>query len=193
MSRRDFTYTISYMRLFVAIDPPSDILDILEESIGMFSRGNKRTGNISWVPRENLHLTVFFIGEVPYQDLEGVEMRMEEALNDVPSFYITIDKYVFFPDKLHPRIIGVSVNEQSGFLKNIYSTLAKSFSGYAEKKEHKKFVPHITIGRSKMNRPLQMSNVSQGSGVFKVDEVLLKESLLSPVGAEYKIKKRFKL
>lgn len=181
------------MRLFVALELPQNVLDSLEECIGMLSRENRRNDGISWTPRENLHVTVFFIGEVPEHEVVSLEASFEKALSQTPSFYVTIDGFVFLPNKAHPRVIAVLVTEQSGVLRSTYEICDAVCKPYLTLHRKEKFLPHITLGRNKTARPVVASKTQPPHAVFRVDSVVLTESRLYPTGAEYRARKHFSL
>lgn len=51
------------MRLFAALVPPAPVLDHLERGLDDVRSG--RAAMLRWVPRENLHITLAFYGDVP--------------------------------------------------------------------------------------------------------------------------------
>lgn len=51
------------MRLFAALVPPDAVLDHLERGLAAVRGGPAES--LRWVPRENLHLTLAFYGDVP--------------------------------------------------------------------------------------------------------------------------------
>ena len=64
------------MRLFTAIDIPTDLTEALRSFVSRL----RPTAKISWSPLENLHITTKFIGEWPEPRLD----EMKRALASCP-------------------------------------------------------------------------------------------------------------
>ena len=165
-------------RLFVAIDLPENV----KKELSGISYGMP---GARWVPEEQLHLTLRFIGEVD----GGVFRDIQEALGDIKSesFEIRIKGVGFFPPRKTPRVlwVGVEPHDKVSLLrKRVEGTLVR----LGIEPEHRKFSPHITLARlqdtslSKVTRFLAGHNLF-ASELFPVNEFILYSSTLTPKGA----------
>lgn len=68
------------LRLFLALRLPDPVLDVLEEWGGRELRGCRR------VPREQLHVTLAFLGRRPEEDVGPVARALDEAAAAVEPF-----------------------------------------------------------------------------------------------------------
>lgn len=122
------------MRLFVAIQ----LSDELKKSIGGTLHSLKQKGvRGNYVPLQNLHLTLAFIGET---DNQGA---VKEALQNVSvkPFKLSLSSMGSFGDLLW---IGMKGNQGlSAVAKSVREALDAAGIPY----DRKKFVPHITIVR----------------------------------------------
>ena len=165
-------------RLFVAIDLPENVK---QELSGLcFGIPGAR-----WVPEEQIHLTLRFIGEVD----GGVFRDIQEALGDIRTdpFEIWVKGVGFFPPRKTPRVIwvGVEPHDKVIVLRNrVESTLVR----LGLEPERRKFSPHITLARlrdtslSKVTRFLAGHNLF-ATEAFPVHEFVLYSSTLTPKGA----------
>nr|BFE84021.1 hypothetical protein GCM10020093_066220 [Planobispora longispora] len=64
------------MRLFVGLLPPRPVCDELARALGPHRAAWPR---LRWIDRENWHLTLAFLGEVPEEVLPGLEVRLGRA------------------------------------------------------------------------------------------------------------------
>ena len=71
------------MRLFLAIELPQQAQDSLDEHLAQLK---KEYPYFSWVPKENFHITLQFLGEV--EDVETTIARLETALYESRSFHL---------------------------------------------------------------------------------------------------------
>lgn len=122
------------MRLFIALQFDDDIIEELEYFRGML-KDEGVTGNFT--SRENLHLTLAFIGD--YNDPDEV-LDVMEAVNFSP-IEISLGGVGFFGDIFWA---GISENPQlAGYVRRLRHGLADAGIPF----DKKKFNPHITLVR----------------------------------------------
>src|ERR1700733_3723735 len=93
------------MRLFTAIDIPSDLTEALRSFVSRLRPAAK----ISWSPVENLHVTTKFIGEWPEQRLD--EMKRALAFVRVTGpIEIGVKGLGWFPNARRPRVFWAGVD-----------------------------------------------------------------------------------
>jgi 2'-5' RNA ligase len=127
------------IRLFVGLELPAAIranLSALEVGLP----------GAHWVPEDNLHLTLRFIGEVS----EGEASDLHDALLGVrvPAFALTISGTGVFETGRRPHTLWASVDKCDELIRlqgKIESTLVKAGC----EREGRKFTPHITLARLK--------------------------------------------
>ena len=128
------------MRLFIAIlfdDDTVDKLSALRDGLHDLSSHG------SFVQRENLHLTLEFLGECSAEERNRA-MRAMDSLS-FPSFRLKLDRLGFFsrPDG---DIWWVGI-EKNKALENLHSQLSQELEKRGFKLEKKRFKPHITLAR----------------------------------------------
>jgi len=176
------------MRLFVAIDPPPLVLDQLQPVIDTLPAGRP-------AKRDQLHLTLFFIGEVPNEELDGITQALQEI--SLPAFPLRLEGVGCFPNPTRPRILwaGLSFPPSLQNLKNEIDHRLQSL-GFAPDK--KAFHPHVTLARIKKPGVTGIPKFLQDhksfqSEEFSVQNFYLYSSNLTPKGAFYTIEKTFPL
>ncbi len=174
------------MRLFVAVDMSEEIRERLNELcqlVGKF-RGVKP------VEKENLHITLMFLGEVPDRRVEVVKEKLREV--KTAPFKLHLKGVGFFPSAGQVRVIWVGVEEG----KEEISKLADLVGNLMKKlgfKRDKEFVAHATIARVKKiaaedkRRLLQALEpyMNEDFGWMDVKEFKLKKSTLTSSGPIY--------
>jgi 2'-5' RNA ligase len=129
------------MRLFTAIDIPSDLTEALRSFVGRL----RPTAKISWSPVENLHVTTKFIGEWPEQRLD----EMKRALASVPvagSFEIAVKGLGWFPNERHPRVFWAGVDGGEA-LRSLARATEKAMAELGVPVEKREYAPHLTLAR----------------------------------------------
>ena len=140
--------------------------------------------------KENLHLTLKFLGEIDENEIERVKIKLRDL--DFSKFYCELGEIgVFSKDFL--RIIWIKVN---GKIFDLQNEIDKNLEDIFEKEN--RFMSHITIARIKNVRDKRkfiefMKKVSVNKINFSVDEFSLMESKLSSKGAVYKELEKYRL
>ncbi len=128
------------MRLFIAINLNDEIKDHLTKIISQL-KANSSRGNFT--RRENLHITLVFLGEVAKENLSLIQQAMEEIHAD--SFQLSLSGLGSFGRREgHLYWVGI---ESSNRLNDIYQQLREKLTRSGFVVEDRPFKPHLTIGR----------------------------------------------
>jgi len=173
-------------RLFVAIDLDDSLKEAITELYGLFPHDFIKA---KFTAKENLHVTLKFIGEWPFNDINDVI----EALNCIPSSHSPFDLELRglggFPNSHNPRIIWTG--GKSPQMIDLAKDIDEALHRIGVRKEKREFSTHITIARVKniFNRngvnDIIQKNGDGLIGVQKVDSFCLKKSELTPKGPIY--------
>jgi len=167
------------MRLFVAIDIP-----INPEMEGVMSYV-KKAGKVKAVEKENLHITLKFLGEVSEDKLPYIKNCIEKSCKKFKKFSIKLKGLGAFPSLSRPRVIWIGVDEGKDTISEIMKRLDECFQKLGFKKE-KSYVPHMTIARVKGFIKLDpRPYLKKDFGSVLVEEIKLKKSTLTPKGPIY--------
>lgn len=128
------------MRLFIAVNFPDRVLDQLHK-IAQDLRGGCECGN--FVPRENFHLTLAFLGEIQDTQTEDIKVAMERVKSTV--FSMTISGLGEF-NRQGGYIYWLGINKCPE-LNILQSSLADEVRNRGFVLEKRAFHPHLTLGR----------------------------------------------
>ena len=151
------------MRLFIAIQFEEKIIDAITDfQDDMKAQGV--TGN--YTPRENLHLTLAFIGE--YGNPDDILYAMEQV--ELSPVEIRLEGVGRFGDLFW---VGLSENpELVGYVKR----LRRKLSEYGIPYDKKRFTPHITVIRKAEYRNGRIPVMEAPGGCMTVTRVSLMRS-----------------
>ncbi len=182
------------MRLFVAVDLSEKIRENLNEVLAAISRFK----GVKPVEKQNLHITLQFIGEVNERKAEDIR----KALSTVKfnPFTLKFKGIGFFPNQRNPRVIWVGTSEGEREMKALASQVETALKKLGFKKD-KEFVAHSTVGRIKRmgadDRKRLVSELSEyldtEFGEMVVSDFKLKKSTLTPKGPIYEDLEVFRL
>ncbi len=179
--------TLERIRSFIAIDiEDNSILD----KLSMVQNALARSGaKLKLVERENIHITIRFLGNIPLILIDDIAKIIESAKR--PKFKIEIRGVGAFPSLNRPRVVWAGVGCGAEIIEEIHRKIEIGLKKLGFKSESEKFVPHITLARIKSGR-----NVSEivrvlhdyrdaFFGEMLVEHIRLKKSTLTSRGPIY--------
>ncbi len=170
------------MRTFVAIDLPES----LKEKIGKFEKEIRGVFPLRFVSPENLHLTLFFLGDLPDGRVEEVKEAVKVGVWGIKPFFLSLGKPEFFPNKgrIHGLWFGIEGERKN--LEKLYQNLFLELEKRNFAFDRRPFLPHVTIGRVKgkiKNKEFSFREFKKEN--FKVESVSVFGSILKPSGPIY--------
>ncbi len=175
------------VRSFISID--LEDRQILSRIASILSSLQSLGGDLKPVERENIHLTLKFLGNVPGPRLGEVKSSLQQVI--FSAFTAEIKGAGAFPNLNHMNVVWVGVNEGWSQVEQIYEQVEKLLSGLGFRREHRPFSPHITIARVRSGRKRDevasfLQRLTEESfGTITVDKIRLKQSILSSSGPKY--------
>jgi len=180
------------IRAFVAIELPDPILNCLDK-VSLDLKKQLENVPIRWVPAENIHLTLKFLGDVSEANLEVLKKILKSIGSNHRAFEISVGGLGAFPKAQHARVIWIGLEVPPDLISLQHSLeIEAGRLGYAH--EERPFSPHLTIGRVSRNPTAgdlnKLSNVLKSYkvgflGVVQVQGIHLFRSDLHPSGAVY--------
>jgi RNA 2',3'-cyclic 3'-phosphodiesterase len=168
------------IRLFVALSLP----DALRGELSALCGG---IPGARWVPEENYHLTLRFIGEVPGWQAQEID----EALSGIraPGFDLTFRGVGTFQKngRMASLWVGVEKSEPLLFLQAKVETALQRIGLEAERK---RYAPHVTLARTERAAPDKTIAFVQANNLYRaapvpVDGFTLYSSRLGKEQAAY--------
>lgn len=149
-----------------------------------------------WVPPENAHITLRFIGEVPEPDAEAIAASLDTLVH--PPVTVRIAGLSFGGDSHRARTLWAEVErtpELAELQKRVESLIVAS---EACAPETRRFRPHVTLARFSGVRPERLQEFLDQHALvacepFVADAVVLYSSVLSRSGSKYVEEVRFPL
>jgi 2'-5' RNA ligase len=151
-----------------------------------------RTLSIRWIPPQNLHVTLWFFGEV----LERVSADILKAIDAPfvePSFDLHLAGLGAFPQSGIPRVLWLGVRTGGDSVTRLHAELAVRLHQLGLEPEPRPLSPHLTLARVKGVRSGARLREARAlwrdfpadAGTCRVCALTLFRSRLSPKGAAY--------
>lgn len=163
-------------RVFIAIDIPPEILKeiskIQEQLPDFFGKKTER---------DNLHLTLKFLGEVDLEKIEKIRKKLKEI--KIKKFQAEMGELGVFSPKFI-RILWLSLKGCEKLQKEIDEKLIDFFE------KERRFMGHLTLARIKKIENKKkflefLKNIKFSKFQFEIKCFQLKSSILSPTGPKY--------
>ena len=156
--------------------------------------------DIRWVPEENLHITLQFLGDLDDRELVEVCEQVDQAVRGCEPFTVEVQGIGAFPSVERPRTLWVGIAQDEGRdqLIELQAAVDQSLAEVGHRGENRKYVPHVTIGKSGRGpggrneglseKLIELAAVAAGTTApSTVTEVLVYSSELHRDGPEYMV------
>lgn len=140
---------MNQIRVFIAVDLPPAIQESVEKQTAPLRR-TLGDDLIRWVPAQNMHLTLKFIGNIAASHLDFLKQMLTQSVNSQRQFDLQIGGIGSFPNLKRPRVLWVGIHapaDLTSLQKNVEAGAVRL--GY--EKEERGFSPHLTLGRVRQN------------------------------------------
>ena len=180
------------LRSFIALEIPAEVQSALARSIASLQK-NLPNPLIRWVARQNVHLTLKFLGDVSPANLERLAEALRSEVAAYEPFSMSVGRLGAFPTPRRARVLWIGLDAPAELMVLLHSVeLVSARLGYAS--EDRPFSPHLTIGRvgqtvsgadlQRIRAALEATNIGTIGSVC-VDTVQIFKSDLQPGGSVY--------
>jgi 2'-5' RNA ligase len=183
---------MSVLRVFIAIELPAHVCDAIQKQI---VRLRQTLGNdlIRWVPTQNMHLTLKFLGDTTTAYLDFLKQMLSREAESHPQFNLQLGGLGAFPNSRRPRLLWIGIHAPADLV-SLQRSIEEGTTRLGYEQEERAFSPHLTIGRVRQNigpPELQkirtaLDTIQPGNiGIARVDSIHLLKSDLQPSGSIY--------
>jgi 2'-5' RNA ligase len=162
------------LRLFVAVEVPEEVRSALADAVAPI---RERFPKARWVPPQNQHVTMKFLGSTYPRLVEWVTETVADVALDQPSFQTRVEGLGAFPNARRARVLWAGLDDAGEWLERLAAsldeTLAREFTP-----EKRGFTPHLTVARFDPPVTLEPLEVRYESEPFEIDRIVLFRSHL---------------
>ncbi|HEY0421127.1 MAG TPA: RNA 2',3'-cyclic phosphodiesterase [Acetobacteraceae bacterium] len=149
------------MRLFVALDLPWPV----RERLAMLAGG---LPGARWVPRENYHLTLRFIGEVAAHRAEEIDLALAALRSR--GFALTLSGVGVFEKGGRALSLWAGV-ERNASLDHLQNKIETALQRAGLDPERRRFTPHVTLARLDNVPPVKLMEYVQSHNLFRTEPI----------------------
>jgi len=170
------------MRLFLAVDLPAKTKEELSRQLQDLKR---EYTHFNWVSQENFHTTLVFLGERQDDDIDLIKKKVEEAIFDINPFELySLGAGLFLTNKL---VLYILLRREKAL-----EEIAAKIKYNLQLEDDKKYVPHISIARTRVPSKQQYLHLKKKLHKLEIDidfpvnKIHLFQSILTGKKPEYK-------
>ncbi|SHF86797.1 2'-5' RNA ligase [Caldanaerobius fijiensis DSM 17918] len=164
------------MRTFIAVHLNQEAIDDLT-NMQKYLKGNNVKAR--YTPEDNFHITLKFLGEIEYADIQRIYDALKDKFTDIKPFYIRLNKVGYFPGDKNIRVLWAGVSDKKRGLNALYNVINRELSGIGYSEDKRPFRSHVTIARE-VEKNSEIIKVIKGykftSGEFLIDRISLMDS-----------------
>jgi 2'-5' RNA ligase len=182
---------MSLLRAFIAVEIPLGLREAVCQATASLQKGIGSA--VRWVPMENMHLTMKFLGDVSPANVEMLSQMLRAEADLFQCFDLRLSGLGSYPNPKRPRVLYIGI-QAPATLESLQRGIDSASHRLGYESEERGFSPHLTIGRVKQNvtateqqtirRALEETRIDS-LGTARVDSVHLYKSDLKPTGSVY--------
>lgn len=180
----------STTRCFLALTfREADLAAAVERLDGM--RGAVGGGRVKWIAPENLHLTLYFFGDLDARALARARRAVAGLGGAWDPVEVSWGDVGCFPSARRAQVIWLGLREKGGGLTGFAGWVHRRLRDAGFPEPDKPFRPHLTLGRVRRGDDVSWDEIRVGAGLtvdgppFIIRSMRLFQSELRPQGPLY--------
>lgn len=162
------------LRLFVAIEVPEDVRAAVAGAVAPL---RERFPMARWVPAQNQHVTLKFLGSTYPRLVEWVRATVGELASRHAPFTTRVEGLGAFPNARRARVLWAGLDDAGSAFGRLAADLDESLSKEFTP-EKRAFTPHLTVARFEPTVTVDPNEIAFESEPFEVGRIVLFRSHL---------------
>lgn len=154
------------MRIFIGLDVPDSWRAALMAGAQAVIASDPQWAGEKWVPVENLHITLKFMGDIPDDSAEFLGPDLQEAVAGFGEFELPLHRALLpTPEARRATMLWTTLRDPDGKAAELLSIIEDVAANYGVVPESRHFSPHITLVRTRA--PRELRNAQEISAVME--------------------------
>ena len=138
------------MRVFIGVELDDRVkaaaADVAER---LRQRLNQRVPDLRarWIEPANLHVTLWFIGDVPDGSVDRIVTALQSPAFAIPPFPLALAGCGAFPPSGQPRVLWIGVHQGLQEMRGLYREIGMRLEPLGYLPERREYTAHLTIAR----------------------------------------------
>jgi 2'-5' RNA ligase len=177
------------IRTFVAVETGAAVR---KAALQLIDQLRSCPAEVKWVERENMHITLQFLGDVDAREIHHVCEVVQRAVAELAPFELEIRGAGAFPNPARPGTVWLGTGQGAKEMDVLQQSIDKALQKLGFRPEARRFHAHLTLGRVRRGGPgVESLGEAIGqhadcvAGRMTVREVTVFSSQLRPEGPVY--------
>ena len=162
------------LRLFVATEVPEDVRAAVADAVAPL---RERFPKARWVPTQNQHVTLKFLGSTYPRLVEWATATVGELASRHAPFTTRVEGLGAFPNARRARVLWAGLDDKGSAFGRLAADLDEALSKEFEP-EKRPLTPHLTVARFDPTVAVASAEISFESEPFEVGRIVLFRSHL---------------
>jgi 2'-5' RNA ligase len=162
------------LRLFVATEVPEDVRAAVADAVAPL---RERFPKARWVPTQNQHVTLKFLGSTYPRLVEWVTATVGELASRHAPFTTRVEGLGAFPNARRARVLWAGLDDKGSAFGRLAADLDEALSKEFEP-EKRPLTPHLTVARFDPTVAVDSDEIAFESEPFEVGRIVLFRSHL---------------
>ena len=179
-------------RVFIAVPLPEPVKHSISVAQSKL-RDALPSKSVRWTKREQLHVTLCFLGKVDSQRVEALIVSARRAAAQSGLLELRAGGIGMFPHRRRPHVLWTHVHERRDRLSGLQRRVAEATADFTNERPEKTFTGHVTLGRchaltraqAAMLAGLADAMDNRAFGEWTADRIEVVRSELGPGGSRY--------
>ena len=176
-------------RCFLGFSLPNDICLAFLRHCKDIAQDHPELDKVArWQKRDQLHLTLVFLGQLKVTQLKELDQSIKQALDQVDRSAIAtnIECIDYFPGNMKPVCIAAKLNSPESLVA-FHHVVNQACAPFMKQTEKRAYKPHITLARIKCRLRSPPSIRVLTDLPFLIEKLYLYKSTPTPGGSRYDI------
>lgn len=185
-------------KLFIALNATDPLAETFLPAFKKLKiNADRKRLTVKWVPLDNFHVTVVFLGDQLDEDIPKIIEVLSEVCTQIPAFELKIEDVGAFSSEHDARVLWLGVQHKKS-LRDLKDQLEQRLvdTHLMSQMDPRDYSPHLTFGR--LRNPTSVKDMlspfkRKSFGKIHVGELILYQSILEGPYPVYKPLARCKL
>jgi 2'-5' RNA ligase len=170
------------VRLFVAVEVPKPVRAELMRAIGAL---RPALADAKWVPEQNLHLTLAFLGWADPEMVPEVSDAIASSVAGHVDFTARLGGLGAFPSMRRARVLWAGIDDPASGIAGLAGSVCDAVTAIGFPQEERPFHAHVTLARMRAQAPIELTGVDLDPLPIPVERVTLFQSNLGKPSPRY--------
>ncbi len=153
------------VRCFIAIELPADVRRVFRDACEVVRATDDTWRGEKWVPPENLHVTLKFVGHIAEESVPLLVRACAEECASVAPFTLEASGVRAVPSGRKARMLWGTFADPSGRAYELSAAAERAAIVVGAEPESRAFKPHVTLVRARSPHGLDARAIEEANGI----------------------------